>query len=1035
MKTLESVTSDDAVAIVRPRIAQRLDTALSAPITILMGPSGCGKSVALRGHGALTSALRYRAGSLGGTLVSFVRGFARAVAEVSPGAQTSFARAWERGLQSGSPEAALAHWMCEHLAQSDATIIIDDLHDATENPSVAAFIAKFAELRSPRRTVLCARVPGLLPVALWLATRMMDRPIDEAELRFVRADVEALAASMGQPISAAQAQTIIAGTGGLAVAVRYALARYGASDGDGFDLVTSDAQIVKAILARRSDAQRELLYICSMLPVVHADVLAALGWPDLAGTIEAMVSDAPFIWDVRDGAPVRLRDGARAYVATALSACDDEHRILLALRVVRTLDATEHYADALTVAAQQCLPQALRALVDAHGFAILESGQIDVISEAMALIDGSKGGVATALLGYLESALGRLDTSEAWFALGLETAQTPLSRATIAFYYARELMYRRRPDACDILEPYIDADLPLPLAIDLRSSYAQALLIGGRIDEATRRTDEAVAMVGPGFAPAAHARVLVRAAYVALESGAIEIARERAHAAVPLALSESLYDAATSAYSVLYNIASAHDDDAFASMHYVRLLREAGAKAGTLRSDLYAAMALYELHAEAGDTAELARLDREIESFDVHYATPEVTEGLLPAKALQAGWAGEFAAARAMLLPTAEHQATSERKAQRWAEVALYAAAAGDASGGAHALDMANFHLAGDVESPIKREATFLILGLCSWVVGDAPRANDYLARGSTLTGRAPRIGALRAALTCLLADGAENERLALYLPARLRELRALAYGGMARLIEALPYHVDGRPATIGDALARRDHGATSSAIARAIDAARLHAPHPRDVALPIDEIDAQIESLISELDQVAPLMAEHSRAVSAWCGRIARKLGLDAAEITHLMRCGLIHDVGKIMTPSAILHAPRRLSLAEWAVMKTHVNDGAAMVANVSALVPFVPIVRGHHERIDGHGYPDGLHTTAIPLAARIVTVADSFNAMIGRRTYQLPRAPTDALEELYRHSHSQFDPEVVDAMAQVVMGSTLDGEVIHAHSIVQHS
>jgi HD-GYP domain-containing protein (c-di-GMP phosphodiesterase class II) len=96
----------------------------------------------------------------------------------------------------------------------------------------------------------------------------------------------------------------------------------------------------------------------------------------------------------------------------------------------------------------------------------------------------------------------------------------------------------------------------------------------------------------------------------------------------------------------------------------------------------------------------------------------------------------------------------------------------------------------------------------------------------------------------------------------------------------------------------------------------------------------------------------------------------------------------------------------------------GGRIVAARDRLAPFVPIVRSHHERLDGKGYPDGLRTTAIPLAARIVSVADSFNAMIGRRAYRLPLPPTEALDELDRNRGTQFDPEIVAAMIRIVEG-----------------
>jgi HD-GYP domain-containing protein (c-di-GMP phosphodiesterase class II) len=93
-------------------------------------------------------------------------------------------------------------------------------------------------------------------------------------------------------------------------------------------------------------------------------------------------------------------------------------------------------------------------------------------------------------------------------------------------------------------------------------------------------------------------------------------------------------------------------------------------------------------------------------------------------------------------------------------------------------------------------------------------------------------------------------------------------------------------------------------------------------------------------------------------------------------------------------------------------------MLADVRELRPFVPVVRGHHERLDGKGYPDGLRLGAIPLAARIVAVADSFNAMIGRRPYRVALTPYAALNELEAFAGTQFDPEIVGAMIRVVGG-----------------
>ncbi|MBV9438971.1 MAG: HD-GYP domain-containing protein [Candidatus Eremiobacteraeota bacterium] len=188
-----------------------------------------------------------------------------------------------------------------------------------------------------------------------------------------------------------------------------------------------------------------------------------------------------------------------------------------------------------------------------------------------------------------------------------------------------------------------------------------------------------------------------------------------------------------------------------------------------------------------------------------------------------------------------------------------------------------------------------------------------------------------------------------------------------------------------------------------------------------IDEIDVALDDLITRLGHSDPLTAEHSRAVSAWCGRLARRLALAKEDVIHVTRCGLIHDIGKITTPPAILNAPRALDEEEMAVMRRHAEEGAKIIAATPLAASMTPAVRNHHERFDGGGYPDGLRGGAIPSPARIVAVADAFNAMIGRRPYRPPFAPSVALERLVACRGTQFDPIVVDAMIDVVSNRTL--------------
>jgi putative nucleotidyltransferase with HDIG domain len=183
-----------------------------------------------------------------------------------------------------------------------------------------------------------------------------------------------------------------------------------------------------------------------------------------------------------------------------------------------------------------------------------------------------------------------------------------------------------------------------------------------------------------------------------------------------------------------------------------------------------------------------------------------------------------------------------------------------------------------------------------------------------------------------------------------------------------------------------------------------------------VDELDLLLADMVSRLDASDPITAEHCRAVSAWCVRIAQRLALPRHEAAFVARGGLIHDVGKSVTPLEILRAPRKLTEAEWIIMREHVMNGYEIVRDHQHLRDFSPVVRSHHERFDGGGYPDNLERARIPIAVRIVTVADAFNAMIGRRPYRTPHSPDRAMAELRRHAGTQFDPNVVAALIDVL-------------------
>ena len=183
----------------------------------------------------------------------------------------------------------------------------------------------------------------------------------------------------------------------------------------------------------------------------------------------------------------------------------------------------------------------------------------------------------------------------------------------------------------------------------------------------------------------------------------------------------------------------------------------------------------------------------------------------------------------------------------------------------------------------------------------------------------------------------------------------------------------------------------------------------------------ASTNTLIAAVEARDHYTGEHSAAVVNHAVAVARKLGLDAGETTDLEQVALLHDIGKIAIPDAILHKPGRLDEAEWKIMRGHPIAGAELVANAPGLNHLAPAIRAEHERWDGDGYPDGLAGEKIPMASRITFVCDAYHAMTSDRPYRKAMEEHEARAEIEAGAGSQFCPAVVAAFLEVLGGAAL--------------
>jgi diguanylate cyclase (GGDEF)-like protein len=216
---------------------------------------------------------------------------------------------------------------------------------------------------------------------------------------------------------------------------------------------------------------------------------------------------------------------------------------------------------------------------------------------------------------------------------------------------------------------------------------------------------------------------------------------------------------------------------------------------------------------------------------------------------------------------------------------------------------------------------------------------------------------------------------------------------------------------------------------------AALHEAHDRLAALN-QELNTSVEAVERSYSETLSAFSGmldardsetegHSQRVVAYALAIGQALGLGSRELAALKVGALLHDIGKVGIADAILHKPGKLSEQEWNEMRRHPEIGHQLTSRIPFLDAASPVVRYHHERWDGTGYPDSLRGEDIPLAARIFAIADAYDALVSDRPYRHGRSHLEAVEEIRRCAGSQFDPHIVDVFLQLTSSGTWSEEV----------
>lgn len=834
----------------RPRVVERIQSAATQRIVLIIAPAGYGKSVALREYLSTLheTHVRYDVREDHSTLLGFVRGFADAVHEIAPDARKTASTAYEKSCSSKTPGGDLAMWMHAHIKTFSGVIAIDDLHIGESDPEITKFIVSLIQRTQGRtRWVIASRSTLDLPVGSWLAYGEMDLNVDEQDLRFTLDEARQAAKASKVGVRDEELTDILSMTEGWPTALSFAL-RSSTRSIDLRNISANTREMVYRYLAEQvyqtlGDDERDLLHFIGYLPEIDLEVLRSAGYKKARAIVESLRDRVAFIYPDRPGV-YRCHDLFRAFLQHQLELEGDAAVAAMRCRVAEALEVVNKPEAALSIYADAGSDSDILRLLESRGFALVEQAHEDVVSAAVdALPYETRASHPTilALRAAKEANAGRFDRAESLFGRAIGHSKDCALSAELSARLS-VILFNQGKDIIALLEPLLNLNLREAAKANIVSWLAAAYAIGGRVEDAEKAIAETELFASTVESDELRARLFHR---LGIASMALKMPLERVESyysrAQSLAASQGVYVVSAVALGGLATAFALYEDDVTKYAWYAQQAINAASKAGDRFSMQTSLLQLINAEARRGNAERLPALEQQFASV-----TTSDTSRLfyiVPARAMISAWHGNFEEAYRQISTVADRSFYSFDRAFNGAIQSIYAVACGEKERAveisARVIDdiaEQDFdYLYGQRQAEISR----LMCAIAQALSGRVAVAARILARRPITDG--PPISAVRDAAVaivraCRTSAGDEVDEA-------LANLHSVGYGGIARVLQGTVLRCLSEQSESEIALTPSE---------RIVLAALAQGQSPKDIALEtgrsVYTVQAHIQNVIKKL-------------------------------------------------------------------------------------------------------------------------------------------------------------------------------------------